>query len=275
MFYSFRITRCLCIVTLCLIYLLTKTNVFAQNTNYETLHEHFNLNENMTIKAVTDTLCISLTAFKDAFTLDKTNHRIDRRSLKQLNIDLENVYQHYDSIKLNAQSQHLKMPFKVLAKILDVPQKDPKSRELTLGELRQTKGILDFGQIQKDFENNKYEYTGTLIVLGLLVVFFALLMTSLVISKMGVLVHTKKDTKLASVVTPIGRVLAKKENLSPDAVIAVIMAIHRHKMQSIADHQIILTWRRANINMWKASTKTDLPTITYNFLRRTRQREKR
>ena len=108
------------------------------------------------------------------------------------------------------------------------------------------------------------ESSAQMVVFCLVAVFVALVSLGILTSWLKGLLADKN-----SVSTEVGRVsTANPADLNMSNIVAVVAAIHKFKMEKMDEHNILLTYRRANINMWHASGKVDLPTIKYNTMRR-------
>jgi Na+-transporting methylmalonyl-CoA/oxaloacetate decarboxylase gamma subunit len=228
----------------------------------------------MSIREVADTLNISLSDFKQEFLPLDSDPNVDNRTLRSLNIPLDDVYQYYSTLKYgfndNARladvSAILEIPFAKMVGYLNLDPRNKALRDMTIRDL--SRETLDFYILKEKFEGEKYEFSSYLTVMGMSVVFIALIITSLVITQIVSFARKTVETKPA-VKTIVGKIMTNKiENLQCNAIIAVIAAIHKHRMDTVTEHKIMLTYRRANVNMWHASGKVDLPTIKYNTLRR-------
>lgn len=268
---------------LIIVLFLVSLSVFllAQDSNplSPRLQERFEISENNELQFVSEKINISLDSLKTHFKLNLRDASINRKSLKSLGINVNNVYQFYnlhtfgydDSYSLESICLLKNIPFKKMSEYLNLDPQDVNNRSRTLRDL----GVeaLDIEDMEKRFKDERIDFSSTLTVLGMSVVFVSLILTSLLISQ---LVHLnrkneKKESKPTHISSPVGTITTKyPENLSSDAVVAVIAAIHKHKQETDEENRIMLTWRRANISMWHASGKVEMPNSVFKAIKKSR-----
>jgi len=121
------------------------------------------------------------------------------------------------------------------------------------------------------FTKKTMSFGGSITVVGILVVFFSLLLISIIINQFQHLAKAKKpkqkkSSKSASttVQTPIGKVTGPTTSISSNAIVAVITALHKHKLSVEERVKIQMTFSRAPVNMWSALAKMEMPNSVYN-----------
>jgi Na+-transporting methylmalonyl-CoA/oxaloacetate decarboxylase gamma subunit len=129
--------------------------------------------------------------------------------------------------------------------------------------------MVDFNE---EFKKNRLVYSSYLMVLGLIVVFIALLMTSVVIWQLGVINRKTSEAAPTSIISKVGRIITdKSESLQGNAIVAVVATIEKLKADTITESRIMMTFRRTQVNMWHASGKIEMTTIKFNALRMRRK----
>lgn len=121
------------------------------------------------------------------------------------------------------------------------------------------------------FTDKTMDYGYSITVVGILVVFFSLLLISILISQFQHIAKTKdikgkKSSKAttSTVKTPVGKVTGPTSAISSNAIVAVIAALHKHKLSVEERVKIQMTFSRTPVNMWGASAKMNMPNSLYN-----------
>lgn len=139
--------------------------------------------------------------------------------------------------------------------------------DLSLSELNIPPAIIaeKFDEFTK--ETLPFGYSVTAV--GILVVFASLLLISILIAQFqhiektkDIKVKKKKTTK--TVDTPVGKITGPESAISSNAIVAVIAALHKHKLSVEERVKIQMTFSRTPVNMWSASAKMDMPNRVYN-----------
>lgn len=159
---------------------------------------------------------------------------------------------------LKSLSEELKMPPKKLASYIE--QADYKTPE---AEFEISKTEID--KIQKQYEEqDKLGYALTIVGLGMFVVFFSLVLCGLVI---GQLKHLGKPKKEKAKAQPVAQKASKKDEPKPDvsgdALVAAICALHLHIKETEEQNSMLLTWKRTPISMWRSQTRTNMPNAEF------------
>ena len=242
------------------------------------MHELFALESSMSIQYVSEMMAIPLNRFISYFRINMRDPRILESSLESQHITVDQVYQLYcidiygynDDSTLYEVSQLFHIPFKRFAGYLGVDPQDARNRSMTVRESGHE--TLDMFQYNERFKHETLNFNSTLIVMGMFVVFTAMLIISLIISKLTVFEKkTKEIVKIAT--TPIGTIKTEStEHLAlinlEDCVCAIVAAVHRFKSEVASDHKILLTYRRIDVSMWQASGKVEMPNKHFDMMRR-------
>lgn len=121
--------------------------------------------------------------------------------------------------------------------------------------------------VKQEFEEDILSYGGSVLIVGVLVVFLALILTSIVISQ---LVHlNRKSSKENTIkVSGSGQVKSAPKNISSNVIVAAVTALHMHKMDIEERRRMVLTFRRTPTNQWRASAVLSMPNREMTSVRR-------
>ena len=123
--------------------------------------------------------------------------------------------------------------------------------------------LEEISEILEDFEENLLLYGSSLLLVGILVVFSALVITSLIISQM-VHLNREKKSKATIKLTADGTVKSAPKDISRDVIVAAIAALHIYKEEIEAQRRMVLTFRRTPTNQWRASAVLSMPNREMN-----------
>ena len=257
----------ICFIFICL-NLFTEEMVFLKR-----LQSKFQLNDELTIKEICESLNLEISSFYKEFKI--SDEITDRVSIKSQGIVLDDVYQYFiRTIKIDDICKSLDMPINQIASRTDKIDFSEKSfKNYTLSDVGLD--IDDIETMLKDFEKNKLNFISILVILGISITFVALLITCIVINQLAHLskiddksdlISEKKKTDNSIAITQIKK--EQSEVLDELSIAAVIATIHRVKMDTVQESKILLTWRRANINMWRATGKTETPSQKFQLLKK-------
>ncbi len=165
-----------------------------------------------------------------------------------------------NDMTLRQVAHEMKMPVKKLMQHLDVP--NGTLQTATIGELGIQRAKLD--DIYADFHGNLMGFCTSLTVIGMLVVFLSLIVTGMIISQIKHLNRTKKKPEATQTVeTSIGKITGPQPDISTNAIVAVITALHMHIAEAEERQKLILTWKRAPLSLWRGSSRNAMPNQTY------------
>jgi len=198
--------------------------------------------------------------------LEPANKKLDNMSLDRLGIApyralLAQQYSVFGFTELSTLSEAAaakSMPIKKLKQMLGLS--DVNSRKWDGMSLQ----ALDFTpqQIEKlhqEFTDDGLRYGINVTLVGMLTVFLALLITSIVISQLIHLNRVPKKKQADIVLDAKGKLKSSSAILNKDIIVAAIAALHIHQ-QSIEDRRkLALTFRRTPTNQWRASAVLSMP----------------
>ncbi len=121
-------------------------------------------------------------------------------------------------------------------------------------------------QANEEFTRDILLYGSSVTLVGMLVVFVALVLISIMISQLVHLNREKQQSKTISLSSD-GQVKSAPKNLSRDVIVAAITALHMHEMELEDRRKMVLTFRRTPINQWRASAILSMPNREMNPLR--------
>jgi Na+-transporting methylmalonyl-CoA/oxaloacetate decarboxylase gamma subunit len=110
-------------------------------------------------------------------------------------------------------------------------------------------------------------YGSSVTLVGMVVVFLALVLTSLIISQLVHLNRGKKQARTISLSSD-GKVKSVPKDLSRNVIVAAITALHMHERDVERRRKMVLTFRRTPINQWRASAILSMPNCEMKPLRR-------
>lgn len=121
--------------------------------------------------------------------------------------------------------------------------------------------------VKQEFEGDILSYGGSVLIVGVLVVFLALILTSIVISQ---LVHLNRKSSKESIikVSSSGQVKSAPKNISSNVIVAAVTALHMHQMDIEERRRMVLTFRRTPTNQWRASAVLSMPNREMTSVRR-------
>ncbi len=203
--------------------------------------------------------------------LEPNNTKLDSRSLRQLGITpLQAVLAQESTIygfnELNTVSELssiLTIPSKYLKQKLGINPLDHSVDNSSIQALDYT--VAQINQIKMTFDEEKMALGGSITFVGILVVFSALLLTSIIIGKLQ---HfNAKEPKAKSVKTikidKSGNVTSSPRNVSQNVIVAAITALHIHNQTIEERKKLLLTFKRTPINLWHASNVINMPNREY------------
>lgn len=166
-------------------------------------------------------------------------------------------------------SKNFDVPMKKLRGKLNIARKDSYK---TLEELNIP--VKKANKVVEDFLNNFMKFSWGLVFLGMLVVFLSLLLIGFIIGQLQHLENIgKKKTKKkipnsVSVNTSIGKVTAVSDQISANAIVAAVTAIHLHILEIEETNKLLLTWKRTSLNLWRYYYKFKMPNREFSQLKR-------
>lgn len=161
----------------------------------------------------------------------------------------------------------LNMPIKKLKQMMGLP--DPVSRRwdgTSLQAMDFTPQMIE--KLHQEFTADSLSYGASITMVGMLTVFLALLVTSLVISQLIHLNRKPKPRQADITISAKGKLQSASPTLNQNVIVAAITALHIHR-QSIEDRRrLVLTFRRTPTNQWRASAVLSMPNREMSTKRR-------
>ncbi|MCD6182006.1 MAG: OadG family protein [Candidatus Cloacimonetes bacterium] len=113
----------------------------------------------------------------------------------------------------------------------------------------------DFQDALKNYEENIGSFYAGVVVVGIGIVFISLILVGFVIHQLRHLntAKEKPSRRRKTVKTAVGSVTGPAEHISSNAIVAVVSAIYLHELEVEQQNNLLLTFRRAPLSMWKAS----------------------
>jgi hypothetical protein len=215
-----------------------------------------------------------LAGWKRALGLEPANHVLDDMPLKRLEITPYRAFLAQQTVlygfnELNTLSEiaaSLNMPLKKLKAMLG--NDDPLDKSWDNMSIQALGIDLDtVTRTREEFAEGIVLYGSSVTLVGMLVVFSALVLTSLIISQ---LVHLNREKTSARTISLSSDKKLKNapKSISCNVIAAAITALHIHEMELEERRKMVLTFRRTPTNQWRASAVLSMPNREMNSSRR-------
>ncbi len=234
----------------------------------QVLLEEYGIRESSSLASVAGILKVrDITVWKHYLGLEAENSKLDKRTLRQLGITpykafLASQSAEYGFSELNTIAEvaaRLNMPIKklkaMLGRGLDPLTKTMDNRSLQSLDISPE----DVRKVDRDFRDNQVNYSLILTFIGMLTVFVALLITSIVISQL-VHINSKKKKPVQEIrITQTGKVVKAPKDLNRDVIAAAVAALHIYEHTIKERRRLILTFDRNTTSQWRASSVLNMP----------------
>jgi hypothetical protein len=235
----------------------------------------FGFRDSNTLKDVAVKLEIEdIARWKHALNLEPENKALDNMSLRRLGITPYQAFLAKQTVdygfnelsSLGTVAAKLDIPIKKMKAMLgyndsmDTSQDNLSLQALNI-ELETISGL------KEDFDEHILSYSGSVTLVGILIVFSALLITSIIISQL-VHLNKKKDEESKITVSSSGKVKSAPKDLNSNVIVAAITALHMHRMDLEERRKMVLTFRRTPTNQWRASAVLSMPNREMTSVRR-------
>jgi len=236
------------------------------------MNTEYGISYNSTLEQVSEKLELDITKLKEYLGLDKGNTKLDKMRLRQLGISVYQVLLAQETIQygfneastLLAISNQLAIPVKKLKHLLELDPNDSSLNGRSIQSLNKSpEEVLRAAQVFKD----TLPQTGNSIILvGMIVVFLALLVTSVIIMQLRHLnTVTKEDAPAGAIkISSGGKLLSVHPSQTADDIVAVITALQIHKKQLEERKRILLTFHRNKANYWRSEGIFSMPNRVYS-----------
>lgn len=239
----------------------------AEQKKLEILDE-YGIRETSTLQETAKILELeNMQRFKHLLNLEESNDKLDSRTLRQLGITpyeafLASQKINYGFSELNNLTEVaavLHIPIKKLKSMLGEPI-DPLTKEHDLRSLQSLNLSPErLMKIKDEFEQDRVPYGFSLTLVGMLVVFSALLITSIVIGQLRHLQAEKKKEPPVIKVSATGKVIKAPSGVSSDIIVAVVSALYIYEYTIKERRRIQLTFNRSKTNQWRSSAILSMP----------------
>jgi Na+-transporting methylmalonyl-CoA/oxaloacetate decarboxylase gamma subunit len=146
-------------------------------------------------------------------------------------------------------SEQTNIPSKKILQYLDLDTSTEIN--LTLAELQISEEHLK--KALTEYENKKHGFYSGIALVGMSIVFISLIVVGFFIYSLQHL-NFKKKKKIVN--TSIGKVKVP-EHISANAIIAAITAIYLHEAEAEEKNRLMLTWKRSQLSMWRATNMVE------------------
>jgi hypothetical protein len=239
----------------------------AEQKKLEILDE-YGIRETSTLQETAKILELeNMQRFKHLLNLEESNDKLDSRTLRQLGITpyeafLASQKINYGFSELNNLTEVaavLHIPIKKLKSMLGEPI-DPLTKEHDLRSLQSLNLSPErLMEIKDEFEQDRVPYGFSLTLVGMLVVFSALLITSIVIGQLRHLQAEKKKEPPVIKVSATGKVIKAPSGVSSDIIVAAVSALYIYEYTIKERRRIQLTFNRSKTNQWRSSAILSMP----------------
>lgn len=239
--------------------------------------EDFGIRDSSRLAEVAKVLKVQdIPRWKTYLKLEAANPKLDEKSLRQLGItpytaflaSQSALYGYSELSTLQEVAAVLSIPIKKLKAMLGEGL-DPNSKakdNRSLQSLDLSPEMIE--SKAKEFKDNLLNYGLALTLIGMLVVFSALLITSIVISQ---LIHMNKAEKKAPAeirITSSGKLLKVPHDMNLDVIAAAITALHIYETTIKERRRLQLTFNRNSVNTWHNSAALNMPNSEFTRRRR-------
>lgn len=154
------------------------------------------------------------------------------------------------------------VPIKTMAEYLGVPYSE-QHEPLTKFDLDE----VDIQSALERFDKDKRIFYWGVVVVGMLIVFSSLIITALVVYLLKF--TSKKDEGTAKGKQPqkVNKRVASATDMNPKEIAAASLTLYLHEIEREEQNKLLLTWRRANISMWRATNSVNMPNQIYQNLK--------
>ncbi len=195
--------------------------------------------------------------------IEPANPVLDGMSLQKLGItpyravlaQQHSIYGFTELSTLAELAQQLQLPIKKLRQFAGVSGTDKSSDNYSLQTLDKVPAqVLEF---ENAFNQDKLKYGFSVTVVGVLIVFFALAITALVIAQLQRLNRKPKPATIT--LNANGKVASAPADLNSDLIAAAIAALHLYKHDIEERRRLMLTFRRHLSDQWRGSAIHAMP----------------
>jgi Na+-transporting methylmalonyl-CoA/oxaloacetate decarboxylase gamma subunit len=167
--------------------------------------------------------------------------KIDNSIIDSIQID--------DTTTLQQLSSEIQIPVKKLKECLGL--ENQIQNHATLQELKI--GKKEVAEAINEYNEKRLGYYWSIVILGMAIVFLSLVITAFCINLLQhVTSTTGKKKKSPKKKTSLNRTIGNMQ-VSSNAIVAAITTIYLHEMEVEEQNNMMLTWKRAPLSLWKVS----------------------
>lgn len=154
------------------------------------------------------------------------------------------------------------VPIKTMAEYLGVPYSEQHEPLINYG--------LDETDIQSalhKFDKDKRIFYWGVVVVGMLIVFSSLIITALVVYLLKFTSKKKKVKVEKKQPERAKKRVVSASDMNSKEIAAASLTLYLHEIEREEQNKLLLTWRRANISMWRATNSVNMPNQIYQNLK--------
>jgi len=206
-----------------------------------------------------------LARWKSYLGIEPANKVLDKMSLRKLGITpykalLAKQFSIYGFTELTTMLELASLrnvPIKKLRNLVGINSLERGKDGFSMQALELDPAHMD--SLTQQFNQGTLPYGLSVTAVGMLIVFSALLITSIII---GQLMRVNKKPRLEDrhlVIDRSGKLVSGHHNIDPDVVAAAITALHLYKTAIQERRRLLLTFKRTPTNQWRASQVLEMP----------------
>ena len=203
--------------------------------------------------------------WKSYLKIEVANKALESMSLNKLGITpyqalLAKHYSIYGFTELSSFveiSDRLNIPIKKLREMAGLKSLDKSKDNTSLQALEIDPATVN--EMIEKFRKESLPYSLSLTLVGMLIVFGALLFTSIIISQLSVVNKKTKMEERALVIDRSGKLIKNPIIQDHNAVAAAIIALHIYETGIKEKRKLMLTFKRTPTNQWRASQVLEMP----------------
>jgi len=227
----------------------------------------YGITDNSTLVQTALVMKVELIELKKQLDLDVKNSRLDNMRLRQLGISVHQVIMAQETIRygfnnsstLEFISAKFFVPVKKLKSLLALDSNDQSLNKRSIQSLEITPDKVQ--RVVSEFNDTLSTTGGNIIIVGMLVVFLSLLITSAVIMQLRHvnLLTRERPARTDIHITNFGKLLSIHPSAANNDIVAVITALHLFRYQLEERRRLNLTFHREKANFWRADGLYSMP----------------
>ena len=141
------------------------------------------------------------------------------------------------------------IPSKKIKEYLNLDRNFPNNKELVSARITEEQ----IKKMPQQFKKDKINLIISITLSGMGVVFISLIIVAFIIAQLKHIGIIRK------------KILPRKQcrDLTSDGLVAAMLTIFLHEQEAEEANKVILTWKRAPVDMWKAVSKVETPNQDY------------